>query len=83
MYIFIVLITDGFFQGWSPLLLLVTILTALGGILVSLVMKYACNVRKTYCQTLAIGQFTETNQTSCIRLYSISRAEVYKNSVET
>ncbi|KAF8375521.1 nstp-8 [Pristionchus pacificus] len=49
------IIENGFFQGWSPLLLLVTILTALGGILVSLVMKYACNVRKTYCQTLAIA----------------------------
>ncbi|GMT24099.1 hypothetical protein PFISCL1PPCAC_15396, partial [Pristionchus fissidentatus] len=46
---------DGFFQGWTPLVCLVTLLTALGGILVSLVMKYACNVRKTYCQTLSIA----------------------------
>ncbi|CAJ0579546.1 unnamed protein product, partial [Mesorhabditis spiculigera] len=45
----------GFFQGWTPLVWLMTILNAFGGLVVSIVMKYADNVKKTYCQTVAIG----------------------------
>lgn len=33
-----------------------TVAAAAGGIVVSAVMKYADNVKKTYCQTLAIGK---------------------------
>lgn len=47
---------DGIFQGWTNLVWTATIAAALGGIVVSAVMKYADNVRKTYCQTLAIGE---------------------------
>ncbi|KIH65245.1 Nucleotide-sugar transporter [Ancylostoma duodenale] len=47
---------NGIFQGWTKLVWTATIAAALGGIVVSAVMKYADNVRKTYCQTLAIGK---------------------------
>ncbi|RCN31405.1 Nucleotide-sugar transporter [Ancylostoma caninum] len=46
---------NGIFQGWTKLVWTATVAAALGGIVVSAVMKYADNVRKTYCQTLAIG----------------------------
>ncbi|KHJ95738.1 Nucleotide-sugar transporter [Oesophagostomum dentatum] len=45
----------GIFQGWTTLVWTMTVAAALGGIVVSAVMKYADNIRKTYCQTLAIG----------------------------
>lgn len=35
---------------------LVTILNSVGGLCISLVMKYADNVMKTYCQSIAIGK---------------------------
>ncbi|PAV60572.1 hypothetical protein WR25_23133 [Diploscapter pachys] len=45
----------GLFQGWTWLVWLVTVLNSIGGLAVSMVMKYADNVKKTYCQTIAIG----------------------------
>ncbi len=45
---------DGLFYGWDWLVLLITILSALGGLVVSAVVKYADNVKKTYCQSIAI-----------------------------
>ncbi|CAD6194238.1 unnamed protein product [Caenorhabditis auriculariae] len=49
------IIDDGFFQGWTSIVWLVTVLNSVGGICVSIVMKYADNVKKTYCQSIAIG----------------------------
>ncbi|EGT43484.1 hypothetical protein CAEBREN_14410 [Caenorhabditis brenneri] len=43
------------FEGWSKMVWLVTILNSIGGLCISLVMKYADNVMKTYCQSIAIG----------------------------
>ncbi|PIC32716.1 hypothetical protein B9Z55_012942 [Caenorhabditis nigoni] len=43
------------FEGWSQMVWLVTILNSIGGLCISLVMKYADNVMKTYCQSIAIG----------------------------
>uniref|UniRef100_A0A1I7UXH1 Nucleotide-sugar transporter family protein n=1 Tax=Caenorhabditis tropicalis TaxID=1561998 RepID=A0A1I7UXH1_9PELO len=43
------------FEGWSKMVWLVTILNSVGGLCISLVMKYADNVMKTYCQSIAIG----------------------------
>ncbi|CAI2350066.1 unnamed protein product [Caenorhabditis sp. 36 PRJEB53466] len=43
------------FTGWSNMVWLVTILNSVGGLCISLVMKYADNVMKTYCQSIAIG----------------------------
>uniref|UniRef100_A0A7I4YM90 UDP-galactose transporter n=1 Tax=Haemonchus contortus TaxID=6289 RepID=A0A7I4YM90_HAECO len=45
----------GLFQGWTYLVWTMTIAAATSGIVVSAVMKYADNIKKTYCQTLAIG----------------------------
>ncbi|XGW29207.1 hypothetical protein V3C99_008762 [Haemonchus contortus] len=45
----------GIFQGWTYLVWTMTIAAATSGIVVSAVMKYADNIKKTYCQTLAIG----------------------------
>uniref|UniRef100_W6NF51 Nucleotide-sugar transporter domain containing protein n=1 Tax=Haemonchus contortus TaxID=6289 RepID=W6NF51_HAECO len=45
----------GLFQGWTSLVWTMTIAAATSGIVVSAVMKYADNIKKTYCQTLAIG----------------------------
>ncbi|PIO62831.1 Nucleotide-sugar transporter, partial [Teladorsagia circumcincta] len=45
----------GIFQGWTSLVWTMTVAAATSGIVVSAVMKYADNVKKTYCQTLAIG----------------------------
>ncbi|WKY06008.1 hypothetical protein Q1695_006309 [Nippostrongylus brasiliensis] len=49
------IIAKGLFQGWTNLVWTMTIAAATGGLVVSAVMKYADNVKKTYCQTLAIG----------------------------
>ncbi|EGT49394.1 hypothetical protein CAEBREN_06302 [Caenorhabditis brenneri] len=43
------------FEGWSKMVWLVTVLNSIGGLCISLVMKYADNVMKTYCQSIAIG----------------------------
>ncbi|CAO4373005.1 unnamed protein product [Caenorhabditis nigoni] len=43
------------FEGWSQMVWFVTILNSIGGLCISLVMKYADNVMKTYCQSIAIG----------------------------
>ncbi|KAF1756820.1 hypothetical protein GCK72_013274 [Caenorhabditis remanei] len=43
------------FEGWSQMVWLVTVLNSIGGLCISLVMKYADNVMKTYCQSIAIG----------------------------
>ncbi|CCD64474.3 Nucleotide Sugar TransPorter family [Caenorhabditis elegans] len=49
------IITGNIFHGWTWIVWLVTIGNSIGGLCISLVMKYADNVMKTYCQSLAIG----------------------------
>ncbi|KAK6057003.1 Nucleotide-sugar transporter [Cooperia oncophora] len=49
------IVEKGIFQGWTSLVWTMTVAAATSGIIVSAVMKYADNVKKTYCQTLAIG----------------------------
>uniref|UniRef100_A0A914X7T8 Uncharacterized protein n=1 Tax=Plectus sambesii TaxID=2011161 RepID=A0A914X7T8_9BILA len=44
----------GIFQGWDWLVWTITISAALGGFLVSAVMKYADNIQKTFAQSVAI-----------------------------
>ncbi|PIO66786.1 UDP-galactose transporter [Teladorsagia circumcincta] len=46
-------------ERWTSLVWTMTIAAATSGIVVSAVMKYADNVKKTYCQTLAIGKEVE------------------------
>ncbi|KAJ1373593.1 hypothetical protein KIN20_036047 [Parelaphostrongylus tenuis] len=48
-------LADGLLQGWTGLVWITTTAAAIGGVVVSAVMKYADNVKKTYCQSLAIG----------------------------
>lgn len=43
------------FFGWNWIVWFVTIGNSIVGLCISLVMKYADNVMKTYCQSLAIG----------------------------
>ena len=49
-----VIATHGLLAGFTPLVWLVTILTAGGGLLVAAVVKYADNVLKTYATAVAI-----------------------------
>uniref|UniRef100_A0A0N5A8Y5 EamA domain-containing protein n=1 Tax=Syphacia muris TaxID=451379 RepID=A0A0N5A8Y5_9BILA len=46
---------DGLFHNWSKLIWLIALLSAVGGLTVSAVMKYADNIKKTLCQSLAIA----------------------------
>uniref|UniRef100_A0A914GV39 Peptide chain release factor domain-containing protein n=1 Tax=Globodera rostochiensis TaxID=31243 RepID=A0A914GV39_GLORO len=45
----------GFFAGWNWLLWVIVISAAASGILVAVVMKYADNIKKSYCQSVALG----------------------------
>jgi UDP-sugar transporter A1/2/3 len=45
---------DGIFYGWDWLIWLITTSSSLGGLLVSAVVKYTDNIKKTYCQSIAI-----------------------------
>lgn len=46
---------EGFFYGWTGLVWIISFSSAINGILVSVVMKYADNVKKSYCQSMALG----------------------------
>ncbi|KAL3095628.1 hypothetical protein niasHT_024454 [Heterodera trifolii] len=46
---------NGFFAGWNWLLWIVLFSAAASGILVAVVMKYADNIKKSYCQSVALG----------------------------
>lgn len=46
--------TLGFFAGFTPLVWLVVVLKALGGLIVAAVIKYADNILKTYATAVAI-----------------------------
>jgi UDP-sugar transporter A1/2/3 len=46
--------TNGFFQGYNKITLLVVVLQAVGGMLVALVMKYADNILKGFATSISI-----------------------------
>ena len=46
--------SDGFFQGYSPLVCAVVVLEACGGLVVAVVIKYADNILKTLATSLSI-----------------------------
>lgn len=48
-------ILDGFFYGWNWLVWTIAISSAVSGIVVAVVMKYADNIKKSYCQSIALG----------------------------
>ena len=48
-------ISDGFFHGWTNLIWIIALSSAIGGVMVSAVMKYADNIQKSYCQSIALG----------------------------
>ncbi|KAF7637689.1 hypothetical protein Mgra_00002948 [Meloidogyne graminicola] len=45
----------GFFAGWTWRLWLIVISSSSNGLVVAAVMKYADNIKKSYCQSLALG----------------------------
>jgi UDP-sugar transporter A1/2/3 len=46
---------NGFFYGWNWLVWTITSSSAISGIVVAVVMKYADNIKKSYCQSIALG----------------------------
>jgi UDP-sugar transporter A1/2/3 len=48
------ILSDGFFQGYSPLVLLVITLEAGGGLVVAAVIKYADNILKSFVTAVSI-----------------------------
>jgi hypothetical protein len=46
---------DGFFYRWNFYVWLVVFISVIGGIVVSAVIRHADNVKKGFCQALAIG----------------------------
>uniref|UniRef100_A0A7E4ZTK4 UDP-galactose transporter n=1 Tax=Panagrellus redivivus TaxID=6233 RepID=A0A7E4ZTK4_PANRE len=50
-----VLQQHGFFYGWSWLVWFISTSSAVSGIVVAVVMKYADNIKKSYCQSIALG----------------------------
>ncbi|KHJ79424.1 UDP-galactose translocator domain protein [Oesophagostomum dentatum] len=44
------LFLDGFFRGWDALVVLLTLMNSVGGLLISIVIKYADNILKAYAQ---------------------------------
>lgn len=48
------ILSDGFFQGYSPLVLLVITLEAGGGLVVAAVIKYADNILKSFATAVSI-----------------------------
>ncbi|CAJ0583391.1 unnamed protein product, partial [Mesorhabditis spiculigera] len=49
------IVANNFLDGFTPMVWTVTFLNAFGGLVVAVVILYADNIRKTYCQTIAIG----------------------------
>ncbi|KAK1739550.1 nucleotide-sugar transporter [Skeletonema marinoi] len=49
-----VILSDGFFQGYSPLVILVITLEAGGGLVVAAVIKYADNILKSFATAVSI-----------------------------
>ncbi|PAV77541.1 hypothetical protein WR25_03004 [Diploscapter pachys] len=45
---------DGFFRGWDFLVVCLTVTNSIGGLLISVVIKYADNILKAYAQSMAI-----------------------------
>uniref|UniRef100_A0A914D678 Uncharacterized protein n=1 Tax=Acrobeloides nanus TaxID=290746 RepID=A0A914D678_9BILA len=45
----------GFFYGWSPLVWVVSISGAVGGLIIAAVMKYADNIKKSFSTSVALG----------------------------
>merc|ERR1712217_469241 len=48
------LLEDGFLYGWNRLTLVMVLLNALGGFVVSLTMKYADNILKTFAVSMSL-----------------------------
>merc|ERR1712034_17282 len=48
------LLEDGFLYGWNRLALVMVLLNALGGFVVSLTMKYADNILKTFAVSMSL-----------------------------
>ena len=48
------IMTEGFFQGYSPLVVLVITLEAMGGLVVAVVIKYADNILKSFATAVSI-----------------------------
>ncbi|VDD89333.1 unnamed protein product [Enterobius vermicularis] len=53
---------ESLFYGWDGFAWLIVIINAVGGLIVSAVMKYADNIKKTLCQSVAIA---------CVSLFAI------------
>jgi hypothetical protein len=47
--------SGGFFFGWNIYVWIVIFISAIGGIVVSVVIRHTDNVKKGFCQALAIG----------------------------
>ncbi|KAK5968106.1 UDP-galactose translocator [Trichostrongylus colubriformis] len=45
---------EGFFHGWDVMVVCLTVLNSAGGLLISIVIKYADNILKAYAQSIAI-----------------------------
>ncbi|VDM60467.1 unnamed protein product [Angiostrongylus costaricensis] len=45
---------EGFFRGWDMFVVFLTLTNSMGGLLISIVMKYADNILKAYAQSIAI-----------------------------
>uniref|UniRef100_A0A914M6J1 Uncharacterized protein n=2 Tax=Meloidogyne TaxID=189290 RepID=A0A914M6J1_MELIC len=45
----------GFFAGWTWRLWLIVLSSSANGLIVAFVVKYADNIKKSYCQTVALG----------------------------
>ncbi|KAE9551404.1 hypothetical protein FO519_005384 [Halicephalobus sp. NKZ332] len=46
---------NGFFYGWTNLIWIIALSSAVGGVMVAAVMKYADNIKKSFCQSIALG----------------------------
>uniref|UniRef100_A0A158P9N5 UDP-N-acetylglucosamine transporter n=1 Tax=Angiostrongylus cantonensis TaxID=6313 RepID=A0A158P9N5_ANGCA len=45
---------EGFFRGWDMFVVLLTFTNSMGGLLISIVIRYADNILKAYAQSIAI-----------------------------
>lgn len=48
------LLADGFFRGWDFLVICLTVTNSIGGLLISVVIKYADNILKAYAQVRSL-----------------------------
>lgn len=46
---------DGLYYGWTSIVWTIAFSSAVSGIIVAAVMKYADNIKKSYCQSIALG----------------------------